>query len=180
MNRKVFEWVERYHVSLQDLIIRCIEEDPGRRLTAEQAAGHEVFRAKLSPSPDPLPTATLRFSRAESGEEPDEEILQLIREECQTYGEITDCKDTLIHPAKSLLRYFEIFSKVRLLAIHDLPGVWLSPQLAGGHALVYFQEVGGAVFARQCLLDKKDEDDITNLIEIDSNKFHVTFYLYTS
>ena len=69
------------------------------------------------------------------------------------------------------------------------------PQTAGDHTLVYFQEVGGAVFARQCLLDKvtKDSDsenetDITNftrtdtpdIAEINNRKFYVTFYLYTS
>ena len=73
----------------------------------------------------------------------------------------------------------------------------MSPQLAGGHALVYFQEVGGAIFARQCLLNKvtsegseeEEEDDITtnytktdsqSIVEIDRTKFHVKFYLYTS
>ena len=75
----------------------------------------------------------------------------------------------------------------------------MSPQLAGGHALVYFQEVGGAIFARQCLLNKvtsedgseaeAEEDDITtnftktdsqSIVEIDRTKFHVKFYLYTS
>ena len=77
----------------------------------------------------------------------------------------------------------------------------MSPQLAGGHALVYFQEVGGAIFARQCLLNKvtrddgsedeaeAEEDDITtnytktdsqSIVEIDGTKFHVKFYLYTS
>ena len=50
--------------------------------------------------------------------------------ECQTYGDIIDCK--------------------------------IGP---GGHALVYFQEVGSAAFARQCLYskltsDETDTDDI--------------------
>ena len=82
-----------------------------------------------------------------------------------------------------------------------MPGLNVSPQLAGGHALVYFQEVGGAIFARQCLLNKVtsegseeeeqegEEDDITtnyaktdsqSIVEIDRTKFHVQFYLYTS
>ena len=79
-----------------------------------------------------------------------------------------------------------------------MPGLNVSPQLAGGHALVYFQEVGGAIFARQCLLNKvtsdgseaeAEEDDITtnftktdsqSIVEIDRTKFHVQFYLYTS
>ena len=74
----------------------------------------------------------------------------------------------------------------------------MSPQLAGGHALVYFQEVGGAIFARQCLLNKvtsdgsetdSEEDEITtnyaktdsqSIVEIDRTKFHVKFYLYTT
>ena len=74
----------------------------------------------------------------------------------------------------------------------------MSAQLVGGHALVYFQEVGGAIFARQCLLNKvtsegseeeEEEDDITtnyaktdsqSIVEIDRTKFHVKFYLYTS
>ena len=45
--------------------------------------------------------------------------------ECQTYGDIIDCK--------------------------------IGP---GGHALVYFQEVGGAAFARQSLYSKLTTDDI--------------------
>ena len=78
-----------------------------------------------------------------------------------------------------------------------MPGLNVSLQLAGGHALVYFQEVGGAIFARQCLLNKvtsegseeEEEDDITtnyaktdsqSIVEIDRTKFHVKFYLYTS
>ena len=77
-----------------------------------------------------------------------------------------------------------------------MPGLNVSLQLAGGHALVYFQEVGGAIFARQCLLNKvtsdgseAEEDDITtnftktdsqSIVEIDRTKFHVKFYLYTS
>ena len=72
----------------------------------------------------------------------------------------------------------------------------MSAQLVGGHALVYFQEVGGAIFARQCLLNKvasdgseDEEDDINtnytktdsqSIVEIDGTKFHVKFYLYTS
>ena len=67
--------------------------------------------------------------------------------------------------------------------------MWRPAQLAGGHALVYFQEVGGAVFARQALLTRdapEEEDDITNftktdsIVEIDSRKFHVTFSFYNS
>ena len=92
--------VQFYQLNHQDLIIRCIEEEPSDRLTADQAVHHQVFQNKLSLSADscllsPLPTATLRFSPAEppSEPEPDSEMLQTIKEECQTYGEITDCKE---------------------------------------------------------------------------------------
>ena len=82
-----------------------------------------------------------------------------------------------------------------LTPIKALSEVGLSLQTAGGHTLVYFQEVGGAVFARQCLVskvtrdsDSETETDITNsthtdtpnIAEIDNRKFYVTFYLYTS
>ena len=94
------QFVQFYQLNHQDLIIRCIEEEPSDRLTADQAVHHQVFQNKLSLSADscllsPLPTATLRFTPAEppSEPEPDSEMLQTIKEECQTYGEITDCKE---------------------------------------------------------------------------------------
>ena len=87
------------------MIICCIEEEPAERITAAQAINHSVFREKLSLTPDtdlsPLTTAALRFSPAEEDQQADTEILRSIREECQTYGEITDCKEPfkLLHTA---------------------------------------------------------------------------------
>ena len=79
------------------MIICCIEEEPSARITADQAINHSVFQDKLSLTPDtdlsPLSTAALRFSPAEEDQQADTDILRSIREECKTYGEITDCKE---------------------------------------------------------------------------------------
>ena len=79
------------------MIICCIEEEPAERITAEKAINHPVFQEKLSLTADtdlsPLSTAALRFSPAEEAQEADTALLRSIREECQTYGEITDCKE---------------------------------------------------------------------------------------
>ena len=79
------------------MIICCIEEEPSERITAAQAINHPVFQNKLSLTAEtdlsPLTTAALRFSPAEENQQADSDILRSIREECQTYGEITDCKE---------------------------------------------------------------------------------------
>ena len=81
------------------MIICCIEEEPSERITAAQAINHPVFQDKLSLSItadtdlSPLSTAALRFSPAEANQQADTDILRSIRDECQTYGEITDCKE---------------------------------------------------------------------------------------
>ena len=101
-----------------------------------------------------LPTSSLQFRHLSQDDGQNDDLLESIMSECQTYGDIIDCK--------------------------------IGP---GGHALVYFQEVGSAAFARQCLYSKLTsdetdtddiEDDITHTnddaVIINDAKFKVTFH----
>ena len=80
-----------------------------------------MFQDKLSLTPDtdlsPLSTAALRFSPAEEDQQADTDILRSIKEECQTYGEITDCKEPfkLLYAA---LHCRVLFDKLYLLILN--------------------------------------------------------------
>ena len=106
------------------MIICCIEEEPSERLTAEQAINHQVFLLQdkssltLTPHTDlsPLPTAALRFSPVEEDQQVDSDVLRSIREECQSYGEITDCKETFkLLPALACCNVINCLTKIFLI-----------------------------------------------------------------
>ena len=77
---------------IQDLIIRCISEDPSQRITSSEANKHSIFSHKLSPSSHDqslLPTTTLQFVLVDKSQDTDDQdLLEAVRTECQQFGSI--------------------------------------------------------------------------------------------
>eukprot|EP00090_Calanus_glacialis_P005566 TRINITY_DN14311_c0_g1_i2.p1 TRINITY_DN14311_c0_g1~~TRINITY_DN14311_c0_g1_i2.p1 ORF type:complete len:221 (-),score=46.21 TRINITY_DN14311_c0_g1_i2:299-961(-) len=91
---------EQMFIQLKDLILNCIKEDPSSRITADEALNHPIF--KLSPDPSVneiyiLQSPILQFTRYDNEDNEDgnyisEEMLETLRTECESYGEIAECK----------------------------------------------------------------------------------------
>ena len=85
----------------QDLLGRCLTEDPLTRITAEEALAHPLFHLEPAPLPDQadktlLPSPVLHVTelskdKAAGKGKSEEELLANLRSECAEYGEITEC-----------------------------------------------------------------------------------------
>ena len=97
-------WTERgdgsMFTQLKDLILNCISEYPSTRITADEALNHPIF--KVNPDPNVkemqiLQSPILQFSRYVDDNNADEsiiteEMLDKLRAECESYGDIAECK----------------------------------------------------------------------------------------
>ena len=78
----------------QDLLLQCLAEDPSARITAEAALSHPLL---ASPPPLPLPgdpallPSPVLFLEPEEEQDQEEELLERVRRECSSYGEIQEC-----------------------------------------------------------------------------------------
>ena len=80
----------------QDLLTRCLTEDPSSRITAEEALAHPLFHMQPPPLPQPadlalLPSPVLHVTHDSKDGKSEEEMLACLRSECAEYGEITEC-----------------------------------------------------------------------------------------
>ena len=145
----------------QDLIIRCVSEDPAERIEAAEAVTLPMFSASLSPAPGDLsllPTPSLQLSPLHPPARPDL-MMQRILAECRSYGDILEC--SLGPGGHTLVCFTEVGS-----------AVFARQCLTSSDTLGQDSDTEDDMFE-----DIADDSDDINITDIDGFKFRVTFYI---
>ena len=143
---------------IKDLILKCINESPSDRITAAEALGHQLFELYLEPSTSEsvlLQSPALKFSRCSY-------------DNTEKHDGITE---DMLHQLRAEC---EAYGEIIECKIVD-----------GGFAIVHFEEVRQAVFARNILLKILTGKRTDNSFYIESNNitcssknvvWDITFY----
>ena len=145
----------------QDLIIRCVSEDPAERIEAAEAVTLPMFSVSLSPGPGDLsllPTPSLQLSPLHPPPRPDL-MMQRILAECRSYGDILECR--LGPGGHTLVCFTEVGS-----------AVFARQCLTSSVTLGQDSDTEDDMF--DDIVEDSDDIDTT---DIDGFKFRVTFYI---